>query len=221
MRTTSILAATAFAALLSGCAGGPPSPAWQSNAHGALQGFSAAYLSGNAKLAEAEFAHARRELSATGRADRVAQAELLRCAVRVASLEFGPCAGFDALAADADPAQHAYAAYIGGRWEALDPALLPAQHRAVASARPQGDKSVLGAIEDPLARLVAAGALLQSGRLAPADIAVAVDTASAQGWRRPLLAWLGVQAQRASQAGDMEEHARIQRRMQLVGGGAK
>ena len=41
-------------------------------------------------------------------------------------------------------------------------------------------------------RLVAAGVLLQTGRADPGVIAQAVDTASAQGWRRPLLAWLGV-----------------------------
>ena len=44
-----------------------------------------------------------------------------------------------------------------------------------------------------------------------------VDTASEQGWRRPLLAWLGVQARLAEQAGQTEEAARIRRRMDLVG----
>ena len=71
-------------------------------------------------------------------------------------------------------------------------------------------------IADPLARLVAAGAPLQAGRLTPADIAAATETASAQGWRRPLLAWLGVQAQRAQEAGDRDAAARIQRRIELA-----
>ena len=43
-----------------------------------------------------------------------------------------------------------------------------------------------------------------------------MDTASAQGWRRPLLAWLGVQAMRATQAGDTAEAQRIQRRINLI-----
>jgi hypothetical protein len=43
-----------------------------------------------------------------------------------------------------------------------------------------------------------------------------VDTASAQGWRRPLLAWLGLQHQRALQAGDAEAAAGLQRRIDLV-----
>ena len=73
---------------------------------------------------------------------------------------------------------------------------------------------------DPLSQLVAAGALLQTGRASPAVIVQAIDSASGQGWRRPLLAWLGVQAQRAEQGGDLEEAARLRRRMDLTQGSA-
>ena len=62
-----------------------------------------------------------------------------------------------------------------------------------------------------------AGVLLRQGRASPALVARAVDTASEQGWRRPLLAWLGVQARLAEQAGQTGEAARIRRRMDLVG----
>lgn len=211
------LLAALLAALLSACASGPEQPAWQSSAHGSLQSFSSAYLSGNTRVADLHFARARSELAATGRADLVAQAELIRCATQVASLEFGPCTGFQAIAEDAGSAEHSYAAYIAGRWQDLDPTLLPAHHRALlAKAAPAGGKSQLTGIDDPLSLLVAAGALLQNGRLTPADIEVATETASAQGWRRPLLAWLGVQAQRAQQAGAADTYARIQRRIGLV-----
>ena len=64
--------------------------------------------------------------------------------------------------------------------------------------------------------LVAAAVLLRQGRATPAVVAQAVDTASGQGWRRPLLAWLGVQARWAEQGGQADEAARIRRRMDLV-----
>lgn len=209
--------ATLFAALLAACASTPAPPAWQSNAHASLENYSADYLSGKTRVAELEFARARSELAATGRAALVAQAELIRCATQVASLEFGPCTGFQAIAEDATAAERAYAAYIAGRWQGLDAALLPAQHRALLTMNPAaGGKSQLAGIDDPLALLVAAGALLQNGRLTPADIELATETASSQGWRRPLLAWLGVQAQRAQQAGAQDAYTRIQRRIALV-----
>jgi hypothetical protein len=58
--------------------------------------------------------------------------------------------------------------------------------------------------------------LFRTGRASPQLVALAVDTASQQGWRRPLLAWLGVQAQRAQRAGAREEAERIRRRMALI-----
>jgi hypothetical protein len=64
--------------------------------------------------------------------------------------------------------------------------------------------------------LIAAAVLLRRGQATPDVIAMAVETASGQGWRRPLLAWLRLDQQRASAAGASDEVARIQRRIDLV-----
>jgi hypothetical protein len=45
-----------------------------------------AYLSGNTRLADFEFARAKQEIASTARPDLMARAELMRCATRVASL---------------------------------------------------------------------------------------------------------------------------------------
>jgi hypothetical protein len=96
-------------------------------------------------------------------------------------------------------------------------ALLPPAQRAVAQAAPtDAGGAPLFRIEDPLSRLVAAGVLLKTGRATPATLSIAVETASAQGWRRPLLAWLVVQAERAQAAGDTEASASLQRRIAIV-----
>ena len=74
---------------------------------------------------------------------------------------------------------------------------------------------------DSLARLVAAGALLRAGRIGPAAIVAAAEAASANGWRRPLLAWLGVEEKRVVAAGDGAAAARIRRRIELITKGGK
>jgi len=213
-----LLLALGVAALLAACAGAPVPPDWQANAQVALRSFSAAYYAGNTRLAEQEFARARAEIASTGRPDLLARAELVRCAARVASLEFDDCAGFEALAADAGAEERAYAAFLAARWQGLDASLLPAHHRALLAGA--ADAGALAGIEDPMSRLVAAGVLFRLGRLAPAGIAAAAETASANGWRRPLLAWLGVQARRADAAGDLAAAARIRRRIDLVSNSA-
>ncbi len=201
--------------LLSGCSSAPPAPDWQLESKGAMDRSVAAYLEGNNRIESAELARARAQLSRTGRADLVAGAELLHCAAHVASLVLEPCAGFEALRQDATDAQRAYADYLRGQLAPSKITLLPAAQQAAAS-RNASDATALQGIDDPLSRLVAAGVLLQPGKATPATLAQAVDTASSQGWRRPLLAWLGVQLQRATQAGQTAEAERLQRRIQLV-----
>lgn len=202
--------------LAAGCASKPSAPDWQMNAHDSLGRYASAFLAGQGPAAAAEFARARTALASTGQPGLVARAELTRCALLVASLVFEPCAGFEALRADAAAAERAYADYLAGRITAAQVALLPPQHRAVAQGG--ADPAALRAIEDPLARLVAAGVLFRTGRASPDALALASDTASAAGWRRPLLAWLGVQALRAEQAGAAQEAQRLRRRMALASG---
>lgn len=194
---------------LSACSSTPP-PAWQVDTRQAIDGFTADYLLGHTVAANAQFRDARNSATATGRFEAVIQLELVRCAAQVASLEFDDCPGYAALALDASNAQRAYADFLAGRWQTLDVNALPAQHRTVVSA------AALDNIKDPLARLVAAGALLRTARITPQQIQTALDTASTQGWRRPLLAWLGVQAKRAEAAGDSQALAHYQRRIALA-----
>lgn len=185
-----LLFAGAF--LLGGCGGGPQPHDWQLNSAQAMAQFQRYYLAGDER-ADTEFKLARRELASTGREDLVARAELLRCALRVASLDFDDCPGYLALKEGASAETRAYAEYLTGSGPAA------------------------GGTE-PLSRLVAAGVQLRRGAITPEGIAQAVEIASAEGWRRPLLAWLGVQEKRARDSGDADAAARIRRRIDLISG---
>lgn len=205
--------------LLQGCTSQPAVPNWQLSAKSASDRFVTAYLTGNMRVEALEFDKARQALSSTGRPEALARLELLRCATRVASLVFEPCAGFELLRADASAADLAYADYLAGlagRTAAQNTALLPAAQQRLASAAPTAQASVMQAIDEPLSRLVGAGVLLRTGQASPAAMTQAAETASAQGWRRPLLAWLGVLALRAEQAGDIAEAKRLRRRMAVA-----
>ncbi len=219
-----------MALTLAACSNTPPPPDWQLNAQSSLQRAADAWLSGHSAIEAVEFARARSEVARTGQPERLARVELLRCATRVAALVFEPCTSFQALALDAAPAEHAYARYLAGQAQAADAALLPPTQRPLAQATAQAaastptqaaQEAALARIPDPLSRLVAAGVLLQRGNASPAVVALAADTAAAQGWRRPLLAWLQVQQAQAQAQGLRDEVARIQRRMDLVAPAAR
>lgn len=216
------LAATTALALAA-CASKPPPPAWQGQAHSASQRALGAYLAGQDRVATHEWQLAARALARTGQPEALARLALLRCAAEAASLvpaqspDGGPpqhCPAYNAWQQDAAAPEAAYAAYL--RAQSLAPAqikLLPPAQQAPATAF---SPVQLTAIEDPLARLVAAGVQVRRGHISAELARQAADTAAAQGWPRPLLAWLGVQRQLAQQAGQAEEAARLQRRMNLI-----
>ena len=212
------LPALLLALLVAACGSKTRAPDWQLEAHGSLERYVKAFMAADTRVEASEFTRAREQLTRTGEAGLVARAELTRCALRVASLVVEPCVGFDALRPDAPAAERAYADYLAGRALPPDAALLPPAHRAIAAAG--ADAGAVRAIDDPVARLVAAGVLFKTGRGNPDVLQIAVDTASAQGWRRPLLAWLGAQARRAELAGARDEAERLRRRMALVLGEA-
>jgi len=190
-----------LALVLAACSSTPPPPDWQMNAKSASERSVAAYLTGNARIDAAELARARAEVARTGRADLLARVELTHCAAQVASLVFEPCSAFEPLRADATEVERAYAERLAGRSATAEPTAL------------QG-------IDDPLARLVAAGVLFQTNRADPRVIQTAIDTASAQGWRRPLLAWLNVQLKRAEAVGANDDAQQLRRRIAIVERGA-
>lgn len=216
-RPATLILAGLLAALLSACGSGPRAPDWQLNAASATERATSAYLEGRSAVAEHEFGIARKQVGSTGQPGQAIRVELLRCAVRVAALAYDDCPGLVPLQPDASAADLAYARYLGGSASTADAGLLPEAQRAVANAADdRAAAAATGAIADPLSRLVAAGALLRAKRATPELITTAIDTASAQGWRRPLLAWLQIQLQRAEQAGDQAEAERLRRRIALA-----
>ena len=213
MKIASILIA---ASALSACASGPKVPDWAINEQGAAERATDAYLSGDSRVADAEWRRARDAVTRTARPDLLARLELARCAAQTAALDAQPCSGYDAVAPDAAAAEQAYARYLRGQQQAADIALLPQAQQAAAQQSPAQAAAALAAIADPLSRLVAAGALAARGPLPMAVVQQAVDTASAQGWRRALMAWLITQERLAQAQGDNALAAQVQRRLDVL-----
>jgi hypothetical protein len=198
--------------VLSACGSNPAPPDWKLNTQSALENFEKAYLEGNTALAELSYARARAEAARTGLPEWVARVELARCATHVAALDFDDCPAYAALKEGTTPEERAYAAFIVGNWKAVDSKALPSQYAPLLKP----GATDISQLKDPLSRLIAAGVLFRQGNLPPAGITSAIDTASKQGWRRPLLAWLGVELKRAEAAGDQTAIAILQQRIALV-----
>jgi len=214
-----IAACFAVTLLLAGCSSAPPPPDWKMNTVSLIEHFQASWLEGDGKSADIALDKARGEIAKTGRLDLLARAELAACASRAAALDFSPCDGYQRLAGDAAANDIAYARFLAGDWSGLDAKALPAHYTGLVTAKDTAAANrAVAEIKEPLPRLIAAALLFKAGNAEPTTLAIAVDTASEQGWRRPLLAWLQVQLKRAQAASDTGAAAHLQRRIDLIMG---
>ncbi|GAB1369660.1 hypothetical protein MASR1M42_22120 [Azonexus hydrophilus] len=199
------------ALLLAACAHQPPPPDWLLTARSASEQHARFYLEGRDRLAQSQLQTARAAVSRTGNASAMARIELHACAARIASLQPPACPEFQPLADDAGQAENAYFRYLTGQLVEGDLALLP-----VAQQAAWRNPSSLSDIADSLSRLLAAAALLHAGRLPPSAGQIAIDTASQQGWRRPLVHWLQLEEERLNRAGDAAAAAAMARQRARV-----
>ncbi len=212
------LLALASLLLLTACgSGGPPPPDWKTDAADLMARYQKHALLGENTLAERYF---RQAVGATGGAGRVAETArlwLVRCATRRAMLIDDACAEYAELAAIApDAADQAYYQFLTLRWDVIDVAQLPGQHRDLVRATADKRHVQLVKIQDPLARLLDASLLVMRKEADAATLELAAETASAQGWRQPLLTYLKLLEKQAASLGNAAEQARLARRIQLV-----
>jgi predicted small lipoprotein YifL len=212
------LLALAGLVLLTACgSGGPPPPDWKTDSADLIERYQKHALLGENKLAERYF---QRAIAATGGAGRVADTArlwLVRCATRRAMLIDDTCTGYAELAQiEPNAADQAYYRFLTLDWDALDVAQLPSQHRALVNAPPDKRHEALNGISDPLARLLDASLLVMRQEADATTLALAAETASAHGWRQPLLTYLKLQEKQAAALGNVDELARLSRRIRLV-----
>ncbi|MEW5908770.1 MAG: hypothetical protein AB1659_03120 [Thermodesulfobacteriota bacterium] len=205
--------------LFNACAGSGTYPEWKIRSKDSLERFQHLFLQGNDRLAGSEFEKAGSEIAKTGNLKIAAQAGLVRCAMRVASLDFAPCTDFVRFEKEVGAEEIAYFHFIEGNWDQADLRRLPDQYRPLLRA---ADTAKLNRaaqqIQEPVSRLIAAALLFKKGRIEPETMSVALETASDQGWRRPVLAWLMVMLRRAEASGDAEGVEHLKNRIKLVSG---
>ncbi|MDO9468138.1 MAG: hypothetical protein Q7J36_12635 [Thiobacillus sp.] len=212
------LFALAGVILLTACgSSGPPPPDWKTDSADLIGRYQKHALLGENTLAERYFQQAVGASGGAGRMAETARLWLVRCATRRAMLIDDACAEYAELAAVApDAADQAYYRFLTLRWEGLDAALLPAQHRDLLRAPAGTRHAVPGRVSDPLARLLAASLLVMRQEANAVTLEVATETASSQGWRQPLLTYLKLQHEQAIAQGNAAEQTRLARRIQLV-----
>jgi hypothetical protein len=207
--------------LLAGC-GAKPAPVWIAAGHKQLETFKQDFLTGREPaITEIHFRKAVEEIKKGGDADLLGKAWLTRMALQVAvreELEEGEYLKTEA--AEMVPANRNFYRFLKGDAATVDVSLLPESYRPFWVTLRNGDAAKAGvavaAIEDPLSRLIASGLAVRHRLENDAILQIAVETASQNGWKRALLAWLEKLKSSHEAAGDAAKASAIQSRIDLM-----
>ncbi|MDO9230773.1 MAG: hypothetical protein Q7U03_14565, partial [Syntrophales bacterium] len=123
-------------------------------------------------------------------------------------------------AVEAVPANRNFYRFLKGDAATVDVSLLSEPYRPFWMAFRSGDAAkaavTIAAIEDPLPRLIAAGLAVSHRLENDAILQIAVETASQNGWKRALLAWLERLQSSHEAAGNAEKASAIQSRIDMM-----
>lgn len=206
-----------LALALAACGGSPPAPDWKNDSVSLIAKYSKAELKGQNTLAERYFEQALAATGGAARLEETARLHLIRCATRQTSLMFEPCTGYLALAKFAGAEDEAYHHFISGQWDGLDGSRLPGQYRDFLANRDAAiNPGTLQKISDPLSRLIAISIAVMRKQADDATLNLAAETASEQGWRKPLLVYLKLLESRAVQKQDGAALEKLRARIRLL-----
>lgn len=197
--------------------GGPPPPDWKSDSADLIERYKKHALLGENTLAERYFQQAVMATGGAGRVSDTARLWLVRCATRRASLLDDDCHEYVELASIETRAEdRAYYQFITLDWKSLDPARLPKQYATLVRAAAGSLNRRIDEIDDPLSCLLAASLVVMRGQADEATLTIASNTASAQGWRQPLLVYLKLLEKQAATGGDITRQETYAARIRLI-----
>ena len=215
-----ILCMIAFGLLLYGCSSSRPVPDWTSASFNQLDNYKKSYLSGKESIAETYFNKAVDEIKGSGNLEILARAYLTKYALHVAVLE--PFDDSLYLRIDAvEPVQQNQNFYnfLKGSFEKVDERMLPQQYARFFKAFQSGRKDVatqeISNMDNPLSKLIAVGLLVTKNSYDETDLTLAIDTASQNGWKKALLAYMSrlqtfyEKNNKPDKAANIEEKARL------------
>lgn len=215
------LFALLFVLLIWGCGFATPAPVWKDNAYRQLDEYKTSFLTGREASSEPHFAKARRDITSGNDVGLLAIAYLTKYALHTASLESFDSGEFAKLhRLEPHPSDMAYCHFLKGNFSAVDIKVLPSRYVGILKAALNSDLAMaareISAFDDPLSRLIACGVWV---RYLPSDEAIlqiGISTASANGWRRPLWAYLSKLHSYYLEKGDLNKAAATKERLDLL-----
>lgn len=202
----------ALALLFSGCSS-QPAPAWQQDGNTTMTNFINAHMEGNDKFAQNYYAKLVESLKLTADPDIMVIAPLTKCAMNIALFEDYGCS-------DAEPYLPAlkkkenirYLNFVSGRKTDL-PSRYNDLNVSVCSAEVVNLK--IKKLDEPLSKIIGSSVAVRNKCYDENTLMNAIDTASAEGWKRTVLVYLDLLLKFYEEKGYAKKAEAVAKRIEL------
>lgn len=206
--------------LLSGC-GSKPVPDWKNVSFNHMKHFKRCFLSGEEGKADIYFNKAIDEIKKSGKLDILAKAYLTKCALRVAMLEETECSEFITIEnVEPNRENKNYYTFLTGNLDNVDMRILPPGYKNFLTALKAGKidriNAEISGIEDPQSRLIATGISVKNNQYNETTLKMALDVASDNGWKNPLLVYLEKLKSSYEVNREIEKAKKVQQKIKLI-----
>ena len=210
-----------FSFLLVGCGSSKPVPEWKDASFNLLDNYKKSYLSGKERIAEAYFNKAVDEIKSSGDLDILGRAYLTKYACQVAVLEAFDDKEFLRIDAVEPILQNKnFYSFLKGAFDSVDENQLPEQYVGFLRAFKGGNKEEItheiSNMDNALSKLIAIGLLVQKNKADETELALAIDIASQNGWKKALLAYLVKLQSYYEMNNKPDKAAHVAERIQLI-----
>lgn len=206
---------------LFGCGGAKQIPEWMNVSFSQLENYKKNYLIGNDRIAELQFNKAVDEIKKSGNLEILGRTYLTKYGVHVAVLETFDDKDYLRIDALQTVGQNrTFYHFLKGSFDKIDETLLPKHYEGVLKILRKGKSEnaahEISKMEDPLSKLIAAGLLVQNNIYDEGILKIAIDTASQNGWKKALLAYLEKLLLFYETKKETEKAANITQKIQLI-----
>lgn len=201
--------------ILSSCSS-QPAPAWQQDGNTTMTNFINSYMEGNDRFALNYYSKLVESLSLTADPDIMVIAPITKCAMNIALLKESSCPDIEPFSGTLKKKENLkYLNLVSGAKSDL-----PSKYRDLAKGTSPCSTEVtnlkIKKLDTPLSKIIGVSLAFHSGCYDEKTIMMAIDSASAEGWKRTALTYLDILLRYYEEKGLDEKAEAARKRIDLI-----
>ncbi|MGI6394332.1 MAG: hypothetical protein ACOX2F_06340 [bacterium] len=193
-----------------------PAPAWQQESFINMNNFVSSFMEGNEKFAATYYKKFVEHLEMTTDPDEIIKAHLIKCSLDFSLMNYRTCSEASPyLSVLKNKENLVFFNFISSKGSEVPPKYQNIKN-SLNRCEPKKTNKAIKKIKEPLSKLIAVSYAVRAGCYDEETIAVAVETASNEGWKKAALEYMTFGIEFFEKNGEYEKGKTFKKRIELL-----